>query len=337
MKVLLTGSSGRIGSQVIRALQEHGHSVRGFDQQAPRPGSTPDEHLTGSLQDANAVARAVDGVDAVLHLGALMSWHPRDENALFEANVRGTFNLLQAAARHASTIQRFVFASSGEVYPETSPVYQPVDEQHPTRPTSVYGMTKLLGEDMVQHFSRRTGLQTCTLRFSHTQAAPELFDADSFFSGPRFYVNAKLRQLRGLGSTAPAVLKSIAALEAVATDAEQLYVACSPEGVPYRMSMCDVRDMIQGVRLGLEHPAAANGIFNIGPAESFDFDAAVEALARWTGLPVHHVNLHTVFYRYDTSIARARETLGYAPQHTVFSMIDEVGRERAAASEQGRT
>jgi UDP-glucose 4-epimerase len=335
MKVLLTGSSGRIGSQVIRALQEHGHIVRGFDQQGPRTGSTPDEHLTGSLQNSDAVAQAVDGVDAVVHLGALMSWHPRDENALFEANVRGTFTLLQAAARQAESIQRFVFASSGEVYPETSPVYQPIDENHTTRPTSVYGLTKLLGEEMVQHFSRRTGLTHCILRFSHTQAAPELYDADSFFSGPRFYVNAKIRQLRGLGSSAPAVLKSIAALEAVATDAEQLYIACSPQGVPYRMSMCDVRDMIQGVRLGLEHPAAANATFNIGPSESFDFDAAVAALGRQTGLPVHRVNLQTVFYRYDTSIARARETLGYAPQHSIFSMIEEIGRERASASAQG--
>src|SRR5690606_28085435 len=111
-------------------------------------------------------------------------------------NVRGTFNLLRAASK--AGVGRFVFASSGEVYPELNSVYLPIDEAHPTHPTSMYGLSKLLGEEMVQNFARRTGLPYAILRFSHTQSAEELFDPNSFFSGPRFYVNAKLRQLRRL-------------------------------------------------------------------------------------------------------------------------------------------
>jgi UDP-glucose 4-epimerase len=320
MKVLLTGASGRIGSHVLSALHNAEHTVRGFDLVEPSRFPRPEEMIVGSLLDEDAATRAVSGVDAVLHLAALMSWHPDDETALFDVNVQGTYNLLRAAAK--AGIERFVFASSGEVYPELNPAYLPVDEAHPTRPTSVYGLTKLLGEEMVQHFARRTGLRYCILRFSHTQSPEELFDPNSFFSGPRFYVNAKLRQLRRLPPS-PAVEQSIAALEAVATPEEQHYIACSPDGIPYRMGMCDVRDMATGVLLGLTHPAAENQIFNIGPAESFNFDEAVSYLAQFTRLNVVRVHLHTAAYRYDTSTAKAQTVLGYQPKYTIRRMIED--------------
>ena len=320
MKVLLTGVSGRIGAHVLAALQSAGHSVRGFDLVEPRRYPRPDEMVVGSLLDNDAAAHAVEGVDAVLHLAALMSWHPDDEEKLFDVNVHGTYNLLRATAK--AGVGRFVFASSGEVYPELNPAYLPIDEAHPTRPTSVYGLTKLLGEEMVQHFSRRTRLPYCILRFSHTQSAEELFDQTSFFSGSRFYVNAKLRQLRKLPSSS-AVEQSIAALETVATAEEQHYIGCSPEGVPYRMGMCDVRDMASGVLLGLIHPAAQNEIFNIGPAESFNFDEAVLYLAQFTGLNVVRINLHTAAYRYDTSTQKAQTQLGYQPKYSIKDMIED--------------
>ncbi len=327
MRVLLTGSSGRIGSQLVAALQGRGHVVRGFDLGEPR-GTQPDEIVVGSLLDAEALRQAVDGVDAVIHLAALMSWHPKDEVAVFESNVRGTFNLLRACAG-VGGIKRFVLASSGEVYPELNPLYQPIDEDHPTRPTSAYGMSKLLSEDMVGHYGRRLNMPTVILRFSHTQAADELLDPTSFFSGPRFYVNAKIRQLQGLPPS-PAVEQTLRTLQAVATTEEQHYIGCSPENVPYRMGMCDVRDMIQGITLGLEHPDAPGGIFNIGAEASFSFDEAVPYLARVTGLNVVRVSLATTAYRYDTSIGKAQRVLGYAPQFNIFRMIDDAAQRSLA-------
>jgi UDP-glucose 4-epimerase len=253
-----------------------------------------------------------------------MSWHPKDEAALFDANVRGAFNLARAAA--ARGIGRLVFASSGEVYPELDPQFLPIDETHPTRPTSAYGMTKLLGEEIVRSFGRR-GLEFVILRFAHTQAAAELLDPNSFFSGPRFYVNAKLRQLHGLPDS-PNVAKSIAALEAVATPAEQHYIGCDPSGAPYRMCLCDARDLARGIGLGLRHPAAAGEIFNIGPARSFSFDEAVPYLAAKTGLPVQRVNLFTASYRYETSIGKAGRMLGYAPEYDFHRMVDDAAAGR---------
>ena len=320
MKVLITGAGGRVGSMLTRYLQAEGHSVRGFDMVKPSPNIL-DEMVVGNLLDAEAINRALDGVDGVIHLAALMSWHPKDTNKLFEVNVTGTYNLLQATRQY--NLKRFVFASSGEVYPELNPAYLPIDEAHPTLPTSPYGMTKLLSEEMVKNFGEQTGLPFCIVRFSHTQAAPELFDPNSFFSGPRFYVTAKLRQLQSFPQS-PAVEKSIAALETVATETEQHYIGCNPDGQPYRMAICDVRDMIQGVTLALTHDNAVGEIFNIGPAASFDFDEAVNYLAGVTGLPVSKVKLHTASYRYDTSIEKAVHLLGFSPRYSIFDMIDDV-------------
>lgn len=319
MRVLVTGTSGRIGRQLVRALKMGGHHVRGLDLRSAER-DRPDEMILGSLLDADALGEALHGVEGVIHLAALMSWHPKEDHALFEANVQGTFNLLQAAIQHGA--KRFVFASSGEVYPELNPAYLPIDEAHPTRPSSVYGLTKLLGEEMVRNYGRRAGLPFCILRFAHTQAAEELLDPTSFFSGPRFYVNAKLRQLRNLPST-PAIEKSIEALFAVATDSEHHYIGCSPEGIPYRMGICDVRDMVRSLLLALTQPAAAGETFNIGPASSFDFDDAVPYLARVTGLPVKRVNLHTTPYRYDTTVEKAMSRLGYEPKYSILAMIDD--------------
>lgn len=320
MRVLVTGAGGRVGGHLVAALHGRGDWVRGLDVGEPRPGALPDEMVRGSLLDTDALARAVEGVDAVAHLAALMSWLPHDAGRLFDINVRGTFNLLQAVA--GRPLSRFVFASSGEVYPELAPVYLPIDENHPTRPTSVYGLTKLLGEEMVQNYGRRAGLPFVIARFSHTQAATELLDPGSFFSGPRFYVNAKLRQLHTL-PLSPAVEQSIAALKAVATPDEQLYIGCAPNGTPYRMGIADARDLVEGLMLTLIHPDAVGEIFNLGPAGAHRFDEVVPALARVTGRPVQRVSLFTAPYDYETSVDKARLVLGYAPEWDIFRMIED--------------
>ena len=320
MNVLVTGSQGRIGRNVAELLQAKGHTVVGFDLSPDERSTGSYRSIAGDLLETTSVEHALQGIDAVIHLAAMMSWHPKDAQTLFQINVTGTFNLLQAASRN--TVARFVFASSGEVYPELAPTYQPIDERHPTRPTSTYGLTKLMGEEMVKQYARATGRGFAITRFSHTQVAEELLDPTSFFSGPRFYVNAKIRQLRSLPAT-PAVTESIKRLQAVAVDGESHYIGSAPDGTPYKMGIGDARDLAQGVILALEHPAADGGTFNIGPRQSVSFDRLVPRLSQATGLPFARVRLETTPYAYETSIDKAMEVLGYSPKHDAFSMIGE--------------
>ena len=110
MRVLVTGASGLLGGAVAAAVMEAGHEVRTLQR---RPSSVAGaEDVLGSVTDANAVARAVDGVDGIVHLAAKVSL-AGDPAEFDEVNVVGTVRLLQAAL--ASGAGRFVYVSSPSV------------------------------------------------------------------------------------------------------------------------------------------------------------------------------------------------------------------------------
>ncbi len=320
MRILVTGGAGRVGRRLISALLERGDFVTSLDV-----AELPMEHprltrVRGSFDDT-AAAQAMEGVDAVIHIGAYMSWVAADARRLHDANVTGTFVLLRAAA--AAKVKRFVFASSGEVYPETAPQFQPITEDHPTAPTSIYGVTKLLGEEMVAHFARTTGIETVVLRFSHTQDASELLDQNSFFSGPRFYLRARIRQQTGFGNQAV-----VEALRPYDDGTEKLLISRGKDGTVFRMPITDTRDLVSGILLALDHPAAAGRTFNLGTEEAIRFDEAVAHLHAATGLPVVDVTLPIPAVNYVTSRRAAIETLGYAPRWTFAAMVADATAEK---------
>src|SRR6516225_9360214 len=91
--VLVTGSAGRIGQAVVRELLARGRAVRGFDI-VPTPGVS--DAVTASIDDGQAVRRAVTGVSAIVHLAAT----PDDDDFLTKLlpnNIVGTFQVLEAA------------------------------------------------------------------------------------------------------------------------------------------------------------------------------------------------------------------------------------------------
>jgi UDP-glucose 4-epimerase len=313
---MVTGSAGRVGSKVVARLLEQGHGVTGFDLKALGLQHAKYREVIGAIDDRAAAQHALEGAQAVLHLGAFMSWLPADTDRLYRANVDGTRVLLEAAV--AAKANRFVFASSGEVYPEGAPRQLPVNEGHPLAPRSPYGLTKLLGEELVRYFGRTAHLAFTILRFSHTQDAVELLDPTSFFSGPRFFVQPKIRQQQAFGNSA-----AVQALQAVDDGREALFVACSETGRPYRMHITDTRDMVDGVLLALRADTAIGETFNLGSTVPVDFAPALARMAEATGLPLHCINLPGTGVYYETSNVKIRERLGFAPQWTIERMIDE--------------
>lgn len=316
MKVLVTGSAGRVGSQLVRQLIDQGHIVRGFDLRSSARSDQGYDEIVGAFDDPDAAARACEGADAVLHLGAFMSWLGADRDKLFKANVDGTRIVVEAAA--AAKVGRLVFASSGEVYPENKPEFQPLNEDHPTNPTSPYGLTKLLGEELVKFQGRVSPMETVILRFSHTQNASELLDPDSFFSGPRFFLRPKIRQQDAFGNKVAADQ-----LRAADPGSPALVLTRNENGRPFKMHITETRDMIQGVLLALTHPRAAGGIFNLGASEPVDFAEILPIMSARTGLPLVTVDLPGDGVWYHTSNERIRNTLGFEPTWPITRMLDE--------------
>ena len=169
---LITGVAGFIGSHLADALLARGDSarganvVRGLDNLATgKLSNVPEkvDFLEADLADAAAVARACIGVDAILHQGALPSV-PRsveDPRSSHNANLEGTFNLLEAA--RAARVRRVLYAASSSAYGD-QPGFPRVETMAP-QPLSPYGVQKLAGELYMQTYARVYGMETVCLRY----------------------------------------------------------------------------------------------------------------------------------------------------------------------------
>ena len=171
MSVLVTGASGRIGRRVTERLLADGRSVRALvvpdDPRRcliERPGV---ELVEGSLADGASLLEAVDGAEAVIHLAAALTTRNHVDDEYFEINVAGTYRLLSVIRDRGSSVGRFVYISSDAVYWPGGPVpaeYLPVDEEHPRRPGSVYGGSKVAAEELSLAFGRAHGLPVTIVR-----------------------------------------------------------------------------------------------------------------------------------------------------------------------------
>ena len=113
MKALVTGATGFIGANLVRALLERGHRVRAL----VRPGSDRRnltgldiELIEGDLLSRDSLKRAVEGCTIVFHVAALYSFWVRPRRLIYDVNVEGTRNLLLAAREAA--VDRVVYTSS---------------------------------------------------------------------------------------------------------------------------------------------------------------------------------------------------------------------------------
>jgi nucleoside-diphosphate-sugar epimerase len=174
-RILITGSTGCIGSHTVDVLlAEGGSEVFGFNRTEPKNDSIKDGYhfITGDLSDCNSVERAVEQVQPtqVIHLGALQTPDCRDFPMQgMNINVLGTAHLFHACTKLKNPLERFIFASSSAVNGARS-LYGPdgVRPEDPYHPFNLYGYWKVAGEGMAQAFHQATGTTTVSLRLATT-------------------------------------------------------------------------------------------------------------------------------------------------------------------------
>jgi len=162
MKILVTGASGQLGSYLAETLSGSGHEVVGLDVVKSENSIGKSEFVLG---DINYYMLAMDlcrGVEAVVHAAAQVSVDRSISDPIFDAkdNILGTLNMLEAAAK--SMADQFIYISSAAIFGE--PVKVPLDEEHPTRPLSPYGVSKLAGENYCFAFQESYGLAVTSIR-----------------------------------------------------------------------------------------------------------------------------------------------------------------------------
>ncbi|WP_459129346.1 NAD-dependent 4,6-dehydratase LegB [Guggenheimella bovis] len=172
-RVLVTGSDGFIGSHLVERLVEEGYDVRafvyynsfnswGWIEDLPKDMQKEIEIFSGDIRDPNGVRTAMESIDTVFHLAALIaipfSYHSPD--SYVDTNIKGTLNVLQAA-RLLNT-ERVLVTSTSEVYGTAQ--YVPIDEVHPFQGQSPYSATKIGADRLAESFYRSFDLPVTIVR-----------------------------------------------------------------------------------------------------------------------------------------------------------------------------
>jgi UDP-glucose 4-epimerase len=167
MKILITGGSGFIGSHIVEHYQDTAEEIRVLDNLRTGYRHNLDglKHtfIEGSITDRDLVRKAVEGVDYIFHLAALVSVPESmsKPGECVDINVHGLLNVLEEAA--AAGVKKLVFASSAAIYGDNPTV--PKLETMIPEPKSPYAITKLDGEYYLGMFQREGKLETAALRF----------------------------------------------------------------------------------------------------------------------------------------------------------------------------
>jgi NAD dependent epimerase/dehydratase len=171
--VLVTGSDGFIGSHLTEALIEKGCKVRAFVyynsfgswgwlDQLDKEKRDAIEVISGDIRDRGSITKAMEGVDVVLHLAALIGipYSYDSPESYVGTNITGTLNVLEEAKRLGT--ERIIVTSTSEVYGTAQ--YIPIDELHPFQGQSPYSATKIGADRMAESYYRSFDLPVTIAR-----------------------------------------------------------------------------------------------------------------------------------------------------------------------------
>jgi len=280
VRVHVTGGSGHIGKYVVSDLLDHGYEVVSIDR---KPLSRDQIHAQqglrfreGDTTNVGHMAGAMQGCDAVIHLGAIPAPYYHPDEVVFANNVLGTFGVLQAASLVG--IKKAVIASSlsalGTAYAVRlfAPPYVPVDEDIPLLGQDCYALAKEVDERTAEMFHRRVGMQVLAYRFSWVAVADDITRmAETLSNDPRHDNWWRLL-----------------------------------------WSYVDVRDAAAACRLGIEADGLGFEVFNITGSDTLSATPTEELVRQHC--PDTEIRSSIAGTDSAFSIDKARRLLGYEPQ-----------------------
>jgi NAD dependent epimerase/dehydratase len=295
--VLVTGSGGFIGSHLTERLVELGARVRAFvhynslgrwgwlDQSQVKDDL---EVVVGDIADRDSVQNAVQGVDIVFHLAALIGipYSYQAPSSYVQTNVVGTLNVMQAALE--ANVERVVHTSTSEAYGTAK--YVPIDENHPLQGQSPYSATKIGADKLAESFYRSFDLPVATIRPFNTY-------------GPR--------------QSARAIIPTV--ISQALTQTELHLGNLSPI-----RDLNFVADTVEGFLHVADNPKAVGEVINIGTGKEISMGVLVKFIIEIMGKSLEVVS-DDMRIRPDASevdrlcadITKASKLLGWRPKYTL--------------------
>ena len=286
-RVLVTGGAGFVGANLVRLLLEGGREIRILDDfrtgREEYVAGLGAEVVRGEIGDTALVTELARDVDAIVHLAAAGSVvdSVADPVANFEANVRGTFSVLNAA--RAAEVGRVVFSSTGGAL--IGNAEPPVNERSLPKPISPYGAGKLAAEAYCHAFAKSYGMTTVALRFANVYGPYSGHKKGAVTVFLRALHEARPLQIFGDGSASR----------------DFMYVD----------------DICRGIELALTHDVQPGTVAHLATGVETSIAQLADACRRAVGLPDHPVEflpprpgeVDRNFASYDY----AREILGFKP------------------------
>jgi nucleoside-diphosphate-sugar epimerase len=311
---LVTGSSGLLGSCLTSILVGRGEALRLVDLVPPhgRGELAPNvEFRQGDLRERAFTEAACEGVDVVYHLAALQRMKPHVlellEGEIFDANVRSTANVLDAAER--AGVRKVVYVSSSGVY--GLPERQPIDETHPIRPIGAYGRSKVKSEELCREKLAR-GLDVTMLRpvslFGPHMAGVFLMLFDWVRRGRPVYIAGKGQNRVDMASAWD-----------VAEACQLAAVRPGSRGQAFNLGSAGVPTVHEQVEALITHAGSRSRIVPV-PAGLIRNGARALHLVGLSPLVPEHYLLADREFVLDQS--RAHRLLGWGPRHTNVQMTN---------------
>lgn len=295
MKIVVTGSSGQLGSYLVEHFSRE-NEVVGFDVlECPYPDIAS---LTAraDVVDHPALGELIRDADWIIHAAAQVSVERSIDDPLFDArnNVLGTVNLLWNAFKNDA--QKFMYISSAAVF--GNPIRVPIDENHPTDPMSPYGASKLCSEKYVRAFSVAYGMSAVIVRPFNIYSPRA--DPDSPYSGviSKFVHRAK--------------------------NGEALVI--EGDGSQTR-DFVHVSDVVRMVDMAVKKSASIGGIFNCGTGVGHSISELAEQVISLSGgdSKVEHAPPRMGDIRHSRADIRlAERLLGYFPKKNLSDGLKEL-------------
>ncbi|MCF7699158.1 UDP-glucose 4-epimerase GalE [Loktanella sp. M215] len=319
MRVLVTGGAGYIGSHTLVELLGQAHEVcvlDNYDNSSPRVldrvrkltnGTV--SAVEGDVRDDATLGRVMAEFrpDAVIHFAGLKAVGDSMTNPLgyYDVNVNGTLRLLRAM--DAAGCTRIIFSSSATVYGE--PVYLPYDEAHPLNPTSVYGRTKLVAEQILTDWAQAGGGSAVILRYFNPVGA----HASAIMGEDPSDVPNNL-----MPYIAQVAIGKRAHLNVFGDDYD------TPDGTGQR-DYIHVVDLARAHVAALDYAAVNTGArhFNIGTGQAYSVKRMVAAFEAATGQPIPVViapRRAGDIAAMQADASRALQELGWQATHTLDDM-----------------